>query len=167
MPDSDVTLRPQQVGQGTNDVILFPFTVSVYTYINAADSGLGADSLAALSANVSVADAGIAIEGTVQIALTFTEVAAGLDVFSAQVTLPVADTGSGADAVSWQAQIPGFDAGTAVELFSKDFQVLDSGLGGDRFAVRVLRSGRLQYMVRMRVTENVFDPSAFDPYAYE
>ncbi len=28
-------------------------------------------------------------------------------------------------------------------------------------------SGRRQYMVRLSVTENVFDPSVFDPYAYE
>lgn len=40
-------------------------------------------------------------------------------------------------------------------------------LGGDRFAIRVLRLGRLQYTVRLRVTENVFDPAAFDPYAFE
>ena len=127
MADSDVTLRPQQAGQGTNDVVLFPFSVTFF--INVADSGGGSE--------------------------------------SSTETLLLSEVGSGAEIQSVLASFTVADVAVGVELFSKDFQVLETGFGGGRFAIRVLRSGRLQYTVRLSVTENVFDPGAYDPYAYE
>ncbi|MGA8903703.1 MAG: hypothetical protein WB661_01700 [Candidatus Bathyarchaeia archaeon] len=132
MADADVTLRPQQPGQGTNDVFLFLFAAPVYTYVNVADSG------------------------------------AGLELPAIQGAMTLNDAGSGSEARSILASFTVADVGTGLESpISKQFEVLDSALGIDRFAIRVLRSGRLQYTVRLRVTENVFDPTAYDPYAYE
>lgn len=123
----------------------------------------------------------VALQVTFQVA----DVGSGVEVPTFNVTFNTADSGFGSEATTFQVSLTVNDVALGSELFGKAFTTFDSGLGSDayaryffpsfgdvgsgseRFAIRVLRKGRLQYIVRLSVTENVFDTSAFDPYAYE
>jgi hypothetical protein len=137
------------------------FTTGVLT----SDSGTGSE-VPTFQASFSVADAGTGVEAptegpcwydfgfgsespTFQVNFTVNDVALGLELFSKAFTT--------------------FDSGVGSEAYARVYyvDVADGVSGSDRFAIRVLRSGRFQYIVRLSVTENVFDTSAFDPYAYE
>jgi hypothetical protein len=130
------------------------------------DSGAGADAIS-WQAQVPTADSGAGVDLTVA-SVTFTVQDAGSGVEAMPViSLNLLEVGSGGDVRDISARFTATDLGAGLEVFSKQFTASDAGLGGDRFAIRVLRSGRLQYTVRLRVTENVFDPAAFDPYSFE
>jgi hypothetical protein len=129
-----------------------------------ADTGVGLESTPAVA--FSVDDLGSGSELIPTVSFTVTDLATGLESIPV-VNITFVDVGSGVETTAIAVSFVASDAGAGLEIFSKQFQAFDSGLGGDRFAIRVLRTGRLQYTIRLRVTENVFDPSAFDPYAYE
>lgn len=129
-------------------------------------------------------DSGTGTEGyLIEVNFNVDDVGSALDVFTAQNTFNVSDSGlaveattilltqfdigAGADIVASQASFNVNDAGVIYELVSKDFAVLDAGQGEDRFAIRLLQRGRIQYTIRLRVIEPVFDTAAFDPQVYE
>lgn len=178
MADSDVILRPAVGGQGANDVIVYPGGLQVY--VNVSDSGLGQESLPTIL--FSVSDLGSGAEGS-QIGLPVNDVGTGVElvvtpIISMQdagtgldgtpsISLIFQESGAGSEARSISAMFQVNDVGVGQEVFGKQFPITDVGAFTDRFAVRILRKGRLQYTVRLVVTENTFDPSAFDPYSYE
>lgn len=159
-------LRPSQVGQGVNDVYLYSALVA--TYVSVTDVGVGADiNASSINASLPVSDSGTGVEGETT-GLTFAELGTGVDSMPS-VTLTISDACSGVEAQSILVSFTITDLGTGLDLGGAQppLFLLDFGHGSERFAIRVLHKGRLQYTVRLRVTENVFDPSAFDPYAYE
>jgi hypothetical protein len=153
------------------------------------DSGFGSDAQT-LSATLTMTDLGLGSETSVsQVTFTVNDSGAGGEIFGKGFT--VFDVGAGSDVYVLTGTIVATDTGVALESFTylygvsvADFaqgldestspsytgivrlEVADSVQGADRFAIRVLRSGRLQYLVRLSVTENEFDPTAFDPYVY-
>ena len=242
--DSDVVLRPGQLGQGANDVYLFSTFIAYFNnvyfyytyfktipivYVTVGDSGLGAD---ASGPSLPVSDVGSGVESK-QYGPSLLDAGIGDDskvipgpyvldagyevrpspfdpgyfatvyfttgilAFAIELLVPEAgsgseaptigqaesDTGQGVDAQTEGPSVPDSgiglevhtiaasftigDLGIGLDAVSKGFWVFDLGAGDERFAIRVLRSGRLQYTVRLRVTEDAFDPSAYDPYAYE
>lgn len=147
------------------------------------DSGTGIETTPALSASLLITDSWSGLEAPT-VGQSVNDQGAGADVLS--LVVAVVDGGSGAEIFSKQFQVfevvvgaegapsigsslidlgSGSDAPAVTLPFAA--VVADTGVGNERFAIRVLRSGRLQYTVRLRVTENVFDASAYDPYSYE
>jgi hypothetical protein len=178
MADSDVTVRPAQAGQGANDAYVYVGGLQII--ISVSDAGVGQDSVPAITFPVS--DLGSGIEAS-QISLPVSDVGAGAElpvtpILSVQdagsgleatpsIAVTFQESGTGSESRTLSASFQVSDVGVSQDIFGKQFPVSDAGMFGDRFAIRILRKGRLQYTVRLVVTENVFDPSVFDPYSYE
>lgn len=132
---------------------------------NLYESGIGTEGFL-IEVDLNVGDVGSALD-VLSVQSTFNVADSGLAAETTTILLMSFDVGAGADVGASQASFIVNDVGVIYELFSKDFTILEAAQGGDRFAVRVLQKGRLHYVIKLRVTENVFDPFAFDPYAYE
>jgi hypothetical protein len=133
------------------------------------DSGTGSE-LPLLQVTFTVNDAAVGSETFLQgLAVNIGDAGSGSETFGNFASWSLSDVGSGSDSMASTATFSVFDVVVGVDLLilDKNFTVYDLAQGGDRFAIRVLKSGRLQYTVRLSVTENAFDPAAFDPYAYE
>jgi hypothetical protein len=169
-----VTFAVSDSGAGS-EVATFKVTFT------AADSGFGSE---AFRTGILTSDSGIGSEvPTFQVSFGVGDAGSGVE---APTEGPCwYDFGVGSETRTLLASFTVNDVALGLELFGKAFTTFDSGVGSeayarvfyvdvadgvsgsDRFAIRVLRSGRFQYIVRLSVTENVFDTSAFDPYAYE
>jgi hypothetical protein len=169
-----VTFEADDFGTGA-EVATFNVTFS------AADSGFGSE---AFITGVLTSDSGIGSEvPTFQASFNVGDAGSGVE--ASTEGLCGYDSGSGSETQTLLASFTVNDVVLGLELFGKAFTTFDSGVGSeayarvfyvdvadgvsgsDRFAIRVLRSGRFQYIVRLSVTENVFDTSAFDPYSFE
>lgn len=129
------------------------------------ESGSGAERF---GKDFQVFDSGLGSEvWTYQYSFSVSDSGNGSETPSLSATFTMSETGHGADLSGLNAAFTVIEVGVALEIFSKQFQITDSAQTRDRFVVRVLRKGRLQYTVRLLVTENAFDPNAFDPYVYE
>ena len=166
-----VTFSVGDAGSGDDEPVEWMFAsdqsnrIHIPGWVFWSDYGSGAE-LVLLEVTFEVDDVGVGSEvpGTT---ISLSDVGSGSELFAYYSLFAVNDVGSGLEVPTSTATFGVSDVGVGFEIFGKRFTIADSMQGDERFAIRLLKSGRLQYTVRLTVTENAFDPAAYDPYSYE
>jgi hypothetical protein len=133
---------------------------------NIADSGFGSD-VWGTSSVLTAFDTGSGAE-LYTLTLKLADVGNGSEAYGLTANWSINDVGSGLESIISKATFTVADVVVGVDFGFRGQWVLisDSGQGTERFAIRVLKSGRLQYTVRLQVTADEFDITAYDPYSY-
>jgi hypothetical protein len=158
-------------GLSGSDLGLGSETQTLQASFTANDSGLGSEtSVLQVTFTVNDSGAGAEIFGK---NFTAFDVGAGSEVYALTGTINTSDTGVGFENFTFVFNISVADFTQGLDESSSPsytgivrLRIPDSGSGSDRFAIRVLLSGQLQYVVTLTATEDEYDPTAYDPYTY-
>jgi len=169
--DLQVTFSVGDAGSGDDEPVEWMFAsdqsnrIHIPGWVFWSDYGSGAEQvLLQVTFEVDDVCSGSEIPGTT---ISLSDVGSGSELFAYYSLFSVNDVGSGLEVPTSTATFGVSDVGVGFEIFGKRFTIADSMQGDERFAIRLLKSGRLQYTVRLTVTETAFDPAAYDPYSYE